>query len=202
MLKRIFISLMIVAVTATVAYAGKNAEPAESPVVPVVTPFYIGVGGVMGMVSTDCACVGKVAGVRKYDTTNFGGLLRVGYDFNPFFGIEARFLRSQLSQNFATTTHYGLYAKPQIHISDAVNVYALIGYGHTRIDCKYKTNPLYEGNGWNFGGGVEYDFASHDGQGDTEQGWGAFVDYQNTLRDAGANNVRSNIISAGITYDF
>ena len=184
------------------ANAGKNATPADSPVVPVVTPFYIGIGGVVGMVSTDCACAGKAAGVRKYDTTNFGGILRVGYDFNPSFGIEARFLRSQLSQNFATTTHYGLYAKPQIHISDAVNVYALIGYGHTKIDCKYKTNPLYEGNGWNFGGGVEYDFASHDGQGDTEQGWGAFVDYQNTLRDAGVNKVRSNIISAGITYDF
>lgn len=184
------------------AGAGKNAEPAKSAVVPVVTPFYIGVGGAMGMVSTDCACSGKAAGVRKYDTTNFGGLLRVGYDFNPYFGIEARFLRSQLSRNFATTTHYGLYAKPQFHISDAVNVYALIGYGHTKIDCIYKRNPLYEGNGWNFGGGIEYDFASHDGQGDTEQGWGAFVDYQNTLRDAGVNNVRSNIISVGLTYDF
>ena len=182
-------------------HAGKNIEPAQSPIVPVSTiPFYIGVGGVMGMVSNDCPCA--AGGKRMYDTTNFGGILRVGYDFNSYFGIEARFLRSQLSKQYATTTHYGIYAKPQYHVSDAVNIYALIGYGHTRIDCKYKTKPLYEDNGWSFGGGVEYDFAAGDGQGDAEEGWGAFVDYQNVLRNAGKLKVRSNIISAGVTYDF
>jgi len=154
----------------------------------------------MGMVSNNCPCAG--AKKRLYDTTNFGGILRVGYDFNPFFGIEARFLRSQLAKNYATTTHYGIYAKPQVHISDAVNIYGLIGYGHTQVDCKYKTNPIYEGNGLSFGGGVEYDFAAGDGQGDAEEGWGAFVDYQNLLRDAGKLKVSSNVISAGITYDF
>ena len=197
-IRAVLISSMMVTLSAG---AGKNTEPAETPVVPVATPFYIGIGGVMGMASTICNCGGSRKS-RKYDTTNFGGILRVGYDFNPFFGIEARFLRSQLSKNFATTTHYGLYAKPQYHISDGVNIYGLIGYGHTRVDCKYQTTPLYEGFGWNFGGGIEYDFASFDGQGDTEQGWGAFVDYQNSLRDAGGNKVRSNIISAGLTYDF
>ena len=201
MTRNVFAGLAAAAVMTMTAHAGKNVEPAQSPVVPVATiPFYIGVGGVMGMVSNDCPCAG--GGKRMYDTTNFGGLLRIGYDFNPYFGIEARFLRSQLSQNYATTTHYGIYAKPQYHISDAVNVYGLIGYGHTKIDCKYRKDPLYEGNGWSFGGGVEYDFASGDGQGDAEEGWGAFVDYQNILRDGGKLKVRSNVVSAGVTYDF
>ncbi len=194
-----FISILFV--TAALE-AGKNTEPARSPVAPVTVPFYIGVGGIIGIVSTTCPCAKNPDAKRLYDTSNFGGILRIGYDFNPYFGIEARFLRSQLSKNFATTTHYGLYAKPQIHISDAVNIYGLIGYGHTRIDCDYKKKPIYEGNGWSFGGGMEYDFASGDGQGDQETGWGAFVDYQNLLRDAGTNKVRSNVISAGITYDF
>jgi len=201
MFKKIFVSLTAAAITMTAAQAGKNVEPAQSPVVPVATiPFYIGIGGSMGMVSNNCPCAGD--GKRMYDTSNFGGILRVGYDFNPFFGIEARFLRSQLSKNYATTTHYGIYAKPQVHISDAINVYGLIGYGHTRVDCKYKKDPLYEGNGWSFGGGVEYDFAAGDGQGDAEEGWGAFVDYQNLLRDGGTLKVRSNVVSAGVTYDF
>jgi opacity protein-like surface antigen len=194
------ISTLILAmlVSITAAHAGKNTEPADSPVIPVTTvPFYIGIGGVMGVVSAKCPC-----GERLYDRSNFGGIVRVGYDFSPFFGVEARILRSQLSKNFATTTHYGLYAKPQIHINDAINIYALIGYGHTKINCDYQSKPLYEGNGWSLGAGMEYDFASADGQGDAEEGWGMFVDYQNILRDAGKNAVRSNVVSAGITYDF
>ena len=199
MIRNIFAGLAATAVMTMTTHAGKNVEPAQSPVVPVATiPFYIGVGGIMGMVSNDCPCAGE--GKRMYDTTNFGGLLRIGYDFNPFFGIEARFLRSQLAKNYAITTHYGIYAKPQVHISDAANIYGLIGYGHTRVDCTKKT--LYDGSGWSFGGGVEYDFASGDGQGDAEEGWGAFVDYQNILRDGGKLKVRSNVVSAGVTYDF
>jgi len=198
-MKKLFAVVLAGILSTVSAQAGKNTEPAESPVIPVTVPFYIGIGGVMGMVSTTCPCAGDG---RQYDTSNFGGLLRVGYDFNPWFGVEARFLRSQLSKNFATTTHYGLYAKPQVHISDAVNIYGLIGYGHTRIDCDKNPAPLYDGNGWSFGGGIEYDFASGDGQGDAEEGWGAFVDYQNLLHDKGENLVRSNVISAGITYDF
>ncbi len=183
-------------------HAGKNSEPADSPIIPVVTiPFYVGIGGLWSITSTDCPCA-SANGTRKYDNTNFGGILRVGYDFTPFFGIEARFLRSQLSKKFATTTHYGIYAKPQFHVSDAVNVYGLIGYGHTQIDCDVKPKPIYDDNGWSFGAGIEYDFASADGQGDAEEGWGAFIDYQNILYDAGKGNVRSNVFSAGITYDF
>ena len=152
--KKIVLAGLLGAFVASASYAGKNVMETESPVAPVTVPFYIGVGGVMGMVSTDCACQGA-AGVRKYDTTNYGGLLRVGYDFNPYFGIEARALRSQLSQLFATTTHVGLYAKPQLHITDAINVYGLVGYGYTQVDCKFQTKPLYKGAGWSFGGGIE-----------------------------------------------
>jgi OOP family OmpA-OmpF porin len=202
MYRKILLSAAVLAVVGTMTLnAGKNTEPAQSPVIPVTTiPFYIGIGGIMAPTSTNCPCADE----RKYDTYNFGGILRVGYDFNPYFGIEARFLRSGISKKFATMTHYGIYAKPQVHISDAVNIYGLVGYGHTKVDmdCKANKSLNYEGNGWSFGGGIEYDFAAGDGQGDAEEGWGAFVDYQNILRDASKNAVRSNVVSAGITYDF
>ncbi len=203
MFREHLISLLAAGLLLSSVHAGKNVEPAQSPVIPVTTiPFYIGIGGVMGMVSNDCPCAGRQKGKRMYDTTNFGGLLRVGYNFNPYFGIEVRFLRSQLNGNYAITTHYGLYARPQYPVSDSVNVYGLIGYGRTKIDCKRNNDPLYEGFGWSFGGGAEYDFAAGDGQGDAEEGWGAFVDYQNVLRDSGTLKVRSNVVSAGVTYDF
>jgi OOP family OmpA-OmpF porin len=202
MMKKRVAVLAIASMMITSAYAGKNVEPAESPVVAVGIPFYIGIGGVMGMTSATCRCAQNPTGKRVYDTTNFGGLVRIGYDFNPYFGVEARLLHSSLSRRFAKTTHYGLYAKPQLHVSDALNLYGLIGYGHTRVECIYKSKPIHDDNGWSFGGGFEYDFGHQDGQGDTESGWGMFADYQNLLRDAGSAKVRSNIISAGLTYDF
>ena len=203
MFKKYLISLLAAGVLASSAHAGKDVEPAHSPVIPIATiPFYIGIGGVIGMVSNDCPCAGRQKGKRMHDTTNFGALLRMGYDLNPYFGVEARFLRSQLSRNYAITTHYGLYAKPQYHISDAFNIYALIGYGYTKIDCKHNHDPLYDGFGWSFGVGAEYDLVAGDGQGDAEEGWGIFVDYQTILRDSGRLKVRSNVVSAGVTYDF
>jgi opacity protein-like surface antigen len=199
-MKRILFNWIVTGlVIVSVLHAGKNSSRADSPVVPVTTiPLYIGIGGVWSMTSTDCPCA---AGKRLYDSSNFGGIVRIGYDFNPFFGIEARALKSKYSKKFAETTHYGLYLKPQYHISNAINVYALAGYGHTRIDSTCKT-PLYEKNGFSFGAGMEYDFASADGQGDAEEGWGMFADYQNLLLDKGINKIRSNIFTIGVTYDF
>jgi len=183
----------------TALYAGKNTEPAQSPIIPVDLPIYIGIGGIWSTTSTDCPCA---SGERLYDSSNYGGIVRLGYDFNPYFGIEARFLKSQFSKKFAETTHYGLYLKPQYHITEAMNVYALAGYGRTRIDTDCQS-PLYEDNGFSFGAGMEYDFKSlSNEQGDAETGWGMFADYQNLLWDEGPNNVRSNIFSVGITYDF
>jgi opacity protein-like surface antigen len=198
--KKSFLSIVLATVLSMVTlYAGKNSEPAASPVVPVDLPLYIGIGGVWSMTSTDCPCA---AGKRLYDSSNFGGIIRIGYDFNPFFGIEARALKSKYSKKFAETTHYGIYLKPQYHITEAMNLYALAGYGHTRVDSTCKS-PLYEKNGFSFGAGMEYDFTSLvNEQGDAETGWGMFVDYQNLLMDKGINKVRSNIFSTGITYDF
>ena len=200
---KMFLALLLsVVVPFSLLHAGKDAAPAESPVIPVTTiPFYVGIGGVWSITSTNCPCA-QGSGGRKYDNSNFGGILRLGYDFNPFFGIEARFLKSKYSKKFAETSHYGLYLKPQVHISDAVNIYGLLGYGKTRIDCTYKKKPIYDSYGFSFGAGMEYDFVSADGQGDAEEGWGMFLDYQNILWDKGQGKTRSNVFSAGITYDF
>jgi hypothetical protein len=83
-----------------------------------------------------------------------------------------------------------------------MNIYALAGFGHTIIDTTCKA-PFYKKNGFSFGAGMEYDFNSlSNEQGDAETGWGMFVDYQNLLLDQGAFKIRSNVFSAGITYDF
>lgn len=90
--------------------AGKNVTPAESPVAPVVNPLplYVGVGLLWSGTSLDCLCS---TGKKLKDTT-YGGILRVGYDFNEYIGVEARVLRTFMGKTFAETTHYGIYLVP------------------------------------------------------------------------------------------
>ena len=192
--------------------AGKNVAPAVVPVVPVVdvNPIYVGLGLLWSGTSRDCDCSGD-----RLKNTSYGVMGRIGYDFNQYFGIEARAFNASIDKNFAETTHYGVYLKPQYHITDKLNVYGLIGYGQTKIECTHASLPsgtnLYDESGVSFGFGFEYDLSADtpvvasrafDGQGDQEKGWGVWVDYQNLLHNEGPNNLKANIVTAGVTYDF
>jgi len=200
-----------------VLYAGgaKAVAPVEAPVAPIPPtispiPAYIGLGLLASFVDRDpCPCNGADLSDRRA-----GGILRLGYDFNNYFGIEARGLRTFGNNVFSKVTHYGLYLKPQYHFADQANVYGLLGYGHTVVDytngIRSSHNPK---NGLSFGGGIEYDFGKDkplegvydrvfDGQGDQEKGWGMWIDVQHLLRNEGVMHTDSNIVSVGITYDF
>ncbi len=189
--------------------AGKNVEPVTTPVAPVfnINPLYLGVGLLWSGTSVDCPCANDD---RKKETT-YGYIARIGYDFNQYIGVEGRFLKASMDKEFAETTHYGIYLKPQYHIGDKLNVYALVGYGNTEIDFDCVTMNDYDDAGLSVGVGFEYDMSkdkpvatsrAFDGQGDQEKGWGIWVDYQNFLNDEGDNNIKSNIVTAGVTYDF
>jgi len=207
MMAKIALSTLLVS---GIAVAGKNVAPAESPVAPVVgvVPLYVGIGLLWSGTSVDCPCA-TPADTRKKDSA-YGYIARIGYDFNQYLGVEARFLKTAMDEDFAETTHYGLYLKPQYHVSDKLNVYGLIGYGNTEIDFVCNTMD-YDDAGVSVGFGFEYDMSKDkavaasrpfDGQGDQEKGWGIWVDYQNFLYDEGPKNIKSNIVTAGITYDF
>jgi len=214
-MKKILISLTTVLALTTTTYAGGNIAPQEAEVAPVPAvispiPLYIGAGLVAAGLSRDCPCMN---GSRLKDMT-YGGLLRAGWDFNDYVGIEARALKASIEEDFSETTHYGLYLKPQYHVSNQTNVYGLIGYGKTEIDYdnhKGKTSTLSK-SGLSYGAGIEYDLSSDnsegeyarsfDGQGNQEKGLGIFADYQHLLSDEGEFNTDSNIFTVGLTYDF
>jgi len=196
-----------------VLVAGKNVEPAVVPVAPVVdiNPFYVGLGLLWSGSSRECPC-GQ--GTRLKETT-YGGIIRVGYDFNQYIGVEARALKASIDKDFAETTHYGIYLKPQYHVTDKLNVYGLVGYGKTKIECDNPKIPagtkMFDESGLSVGIGLEYDLSkdepvvtsrAFDGQGDQEKGWGVWIDYQNLAHNKGKSKVKSNIVSAGVTYDF
>jgi len=215
-MKNTLVTLSTVVALSVSSYAGgKYVEPESAPIAPIIEtvnplPLYIGVGLVAAGLSRDCPCANSD---RLKDTT-YGGLLRVGWDFNQYIGIEARYLNASIEEDFSKTTHYGLFVKPQYHVMNQMNVYGLVGYGKTSIDYDNhngKSSTL-DTNGFSYGIGFEYDFGSDesqgqygrmfDGQGDQEKGWGIWADYQHLLNDEDLFNTDSNIFSVGVTYDF
>jgi len=189
-----------------------NAQVAPIPEVISPIPFYIGVGVIASFIHRDpCPCYPNG---EDLDDLRYGWVARLGYDFNQYIGIEARALQTLGSDNFSDVKHYGLYLKPQYHITEQINIYTLLGYGRTTVDY---TNGVISSqtkeNGFSYGVGFEYDFAKDtpksgtydrvfDGQGNQESGWGLWVDFQHLLNNAGAAHTDSNLITAGITYDF
>lgn len=207
-------------------YGGGDIIPPVSPVSEVseivdTNPFYIGVGAIWAGVSRDCVTQNCPV-VRLKDST-WGGIVRAGYDFNEYIGIEARALKANIDSDWAETTHYGIYLKPFIPISERINIYGLLGYGHTKIITDCEIQETYTRNGFSYGLGIEFDLSNKqddydsykkhpddvltfdrpfDGHGDQEVGWGLWIDWQNLMNNAGPNNYKTNIISFGITYDF
>ena len=211
-------SLKIAALAALMSTGALQAGGPVAPIVVPVTdpnPFYVGLGVIWAGVSADCFGEGTCPDVRLKDST-WGGIIRAGWEYNQYVGIEARALKATIDSDWAETTHYGIYLKPQYPVSEQVNVYGLLGYGHTEIDAgcvAFTENYTY--NGFSYGIGLEYDFSNdddtrdggefdrpYDGNMDQETGWGLWIDYQNLLNDKGYHNYKSNIITFGVTYDF
>jgi len=203
--------------TGTLSAGGKKmVAPANVPVAPIAPvvspwPWYVGVGLLATFLERDpCPC--DPDGPRQSDS-RYGMALRAGYDFNPYFGVEARWLKSLESGVFSKLEHYGLYLKPQYHITDQSNIYALIGYGKSEV--KYTNGILkssYDKDDLSYGIGFEYDLAksspegtysrAFDEQGDQEKGWGLWVDFLHLMDDDGSTHTDANVLMGGVTYDF
>jgi OOP family OmpA-OmpF porin len=198
-------------------YAGGDIAPIAA-VAPIVdpNPFYVGVGLIWAGVSRDCFTTGCTETVRLKDST-WGGIIRAGWEYNQYVGIEGRALKATLDSDWGETTHYGIYLKPQYPVSEQVNIYGLLGYGHTEIytDCLAIQDHTFKYDGFSYGIGLEYDLSDResdreegeydrpfDGHMDQEKGWGLWIDYQNLMNNEGPDNFKSNIITFGVTYDF
>jgi len=187
---------------------GKILEPVnpEATVAPIaeesatLAPLYIGVGAVASFTEKDpCACSKDQS--REKDT-RYGVILRAGYDFSDYLGLEARYLKTFGSSAYSKVTHYGLFLKPQYYINDNFNVYALLGYGKTKL--KYNNGMTTESltkSGFSYGVGAEYTLEKRTQDG-TPKKYGVWVDIQHLIKGEGTKNADANILSVGVTYDF
>jgi opacity protein-like surface antigen len=214
--RELTLSLMAAAAITTQSMAGgKVVAPVEAEVVPIVVPspipFYIGLGAIAAFINRDaCDCSEDRSDIKDH---RYGGIVRIGWDYNQYWGIEARALKTFGSDTFSTTEHYGLFFKPQYHVVDQANVYGLLGYGRTTVDYTNGIRSSHNvSNGFSYGAGIEYDLSGDsrvenylrgfDGQGDQEEGWGLWLDFQHLLNNSGPMHTDNNIVTGGITYDF
>jgi OOP family OmpA-OmpF porin len=169
-----------------------------------VSPFYVGLGLVAARY--DAKCASTVIGCTKDDTG--GVLLRGGYDFNKYLGLEARAMVTSYQSDGGKIQHVGAFVKPMYPVTDEVNLYALGGLAKTTtVGSMRKTDVT----GLAFGGGVEYDLSDDkkkdakydrefDGQADQEKGFGVFADYERLYYKSGSPDL--DAVSVGLTYDF
>ena len=199
------------------AGGGKNLSPVLVPVVPIETvdpsPWYIGAGLVLGRFY-------KERENCQYEDITYGLMVRGGYEWNQYIGVEARGMRTFWGDDELggeRLQHIGIFAKPSYPVSEDFNLYGLLGYGWTKTFTNHvKGNrlPEIDEKGFSWGVGLEFDLSDKDddfdkdtyydrefdGQSDQEKGWGLFVDYQRLLVKSGMPDM--DIISVGVTYDF
>jgi opacity protein-like surface antigen len=173
--------------------------------------FYAGLGITGNRYSNSCKCTTSINSMpikKKNKERNLAFLARVGYDFNPYIGIETRGVRSIAEDKDFKLSHIGLFLKPMIPIGDITNLYTILGFAKTKVTGEV---PKVDAESFAFGGGLEFDLSKDvpkkgrysrkfDGKGDQEQGVGVFLDYERLVVKKNTPNL--DTITVGISYDF
>jgi len=214
----ILVSLLSIATFSTNIYAGgKGVAEATAVVAPIPTvdpsPWYLGAGIVWAKLS---GC--DLQPGCEYEDVTYGAMVRGGYDYNQYVGVEARYIRTFLDEGpFGGTplAHIGIFLKPQYPVSERVNVYGLLGYGYTEnLGNGARLDYFDNGSGFSAGAGIEYDLSDRDydreengnydrafdGYADQGRGWSLFLDYQRLLIESDIPDL--DAISLGLRYDF
>lgn len=213
----ISLSFVITVLSTTLFSGGKSVILASSPVAPIEmidpSPWYLGGGAVWAKLS---GC--NLQPGCEYEDVTYGAMLRGGYEYNQYFGVEARYLHTFLDEGpFGGTplAHAGIFLKPQYPVSERVNLYGLLGYGYTEnLGNGARLNYFDSDWGFSAGAGIEYDLSDRegdrmengnydrafDGYADQGRGWSLFLDYQRLLIKSDIPDL--DAVSVGLRYDF
>ncbi|KYJ86969.1 outer membrane protein [Sulfurovum riftiae] len=229
-MKKLNLSLAAIFAMSTFAIAGGDIAPME-PVVeePVVVEstgnFYLGLAYGYLSDSTDLTDnIGNISGLAPGATTTLWDesyndlMIQAGYNFNEYIAIEGRYWFGLGDTNLyndgtyavdASVDAWGIYVKPQYPVTEAFNIYALLGYGAAQYDFTESygrwTNSVLDDDsvdGFSWGLGASYAFTDN---------VAVFVDYVSIYNDDDnhfGTNFDINIdrtIDAwnfGVTYNF
>jgi opacity protein-like surface antigen len=203
-MKKSILSLVSILALSGFAYAGGDIAPVEEPVVvPVVvdnSAFYVGLGFGQASVNDD---------PTAEEITSTMIMLQAGYQYNEYVALEGR-----VSLGFNTDyepgntgnasgdydddiSSWGIYVKPMYPVTEAFDIYALLGYGGVQLD-NLESGDAYE-DGFQWGLGAQYAV--------TENVL-VFADYVSLYDDTGFDyraqleDVDSDAWTLGVSYRF
>ena len=235
-MKNIVLSAVAVLAMSSFAVAGGDIAPVEEPIVVVEEPmvstggFYLGGAySILNATSTDYwGAEGNNLSVEtNYIDTDFSEImLLAGYKINDFVAVEGRYwfgIEDTIAGDIANIGNlvdfdssvdaWGIYVKPMYPVSEAFNIYALLGYASAEYDVAATSgNTTVDWNsdsvdGFSWGLGAEYAFSNN---------VAIFVDYAVIYDDetdhvvTGPNGVARaatweneiDTINFGVTYQF
>lgn len=219
-MKKFNLSLVTVLAMSTFAIAGGDIAPVE-PVVE--TPYVeeVSVGGLYlglgySVLKSDSnffdADVGSGNLSLSYDDDYSAIMLQAGYKFNPYVAVEGRYWAGLTDNSFTVggntfdsdATAWGLYVKPMYPVTDALDIYALLGYGSASMNGVVIDGLTrdFDIDGFSWGIGAAYSFTDS---------FAVFVDYVDFQDDdisfRGINTTGTfdhafDSINLGLTYQF
>ena len=207
---KLIVSCIVLMSANIVLYAGggKNTMPVAAPVMPVkaveFSGWYIGVGLVRAKFA---ACVDSCT----YEDVTYGLMVRGGYDFNRYLGIEGRYIYTSLGEGPLGGTplvHAGIFLKPQLPLGERINLYGLLGYGYTR-NLGSGARLRYFDHGWGLSAGIGMEYRLSDRRnpgvraetGRASAGeWHLFVEYQKLLFKSDVPDM--SVLSFGARHTF
>jgi opacity protein-like surface antigen len=221
-MKKLNLSLVTVLAMSTFAIAGGDIAPVE-PVVetPMVmeTPstggLYLGVA--YSALKSDANFLNVNHSGNNFPTINFDDdysamTFQAGYKFNPYLAVEGRYSVGLTNNSFTITgntfdsdaSSWGVYIKPIYPVTDAFDIYGLLGYGSLSVNEVQigSLNRDFDVDGLSWGVGAAYSFT------DSIAVFIDYVDFQDDTIDFSGVNTSGTFdhafdsINLGVTYQF
>jgi opacity protein-like surface antigen len=202
-LKIITLSMLL----ASSLFAGKDTLVTDTKVIELPTSdtstFYIGVG---------TSYFNLKDNMTDESFTSLGATAQIGYRYNAYIGVEARYTQSvgdvayakgntafaNISNYPTTSSNIALYLKPQYPLGD-FTVYGLLGYGMVQYtDLPTGTSDKTE-SAFQWGVGAEYLLMDN---------VSLFADYSRLYDDTGFDghvpnsDIYSDVVTVGVSYFF
>jgi opacity protein-like surface antigen len=146
---------------------------------------YIGLGGVVAQYDTNCKCPNQT--LSGTDKTG-GAILKVGYEYNQYIGIEARGIKTMIKEDGGEIEHIGVLVKPSYPVSKNTNLYGLVGWAKTTTSGSLRKTDV---DGLAFGAGMDYTVSEN---------ISLFADYERLFQKSDAPKL--DAVSVGANYRF
>ena len=224
-MKNIVLSTVAVLAMSSFAVAGGDIAPVEEPIVvvePVITDagFYLGLGYSFMNSDIDFVHTSAITNDHSLGAEYSAVMFQAGYKFNQYIAVEGRYWLGVSDEGFSAltttgstfdtdATAWGVYVKPMYPVTDALDVYALLGYGSASIGgVQVASNQTvdFDAEGFSWGVGAAYSFTEN---------VSVFLDYVAFTDDTFTNNVVTHTflnqgdydqsfdtINFGVTYQF